>query len=263
VSEARPAQTEAETDAGAADASHASDDFLVRRQLQEGGAAGKYQQLVVGRPGILALLLYEGVTLLSSWVPGALGLVLRRLLYPLLLGECGRKPVFGQNVVLRHPHKIRLGDGVIVDDNCLLDAKGSSNDGIRLGDGVFLGRNTILSCKNGDIVLEAGVNIGFNSQISSGSSVRVGKDGLLASYCYLIGGGHESGGDPSLSIQEQKAVSHGITLDSNVWLGAGAKVMDGVSIGADSIIGTGAVVSADVPARSVAAGIPARVIRER
>jgi acetyltransferase-like isoleucine patch superfamily enzyme len=262
VSEAHPAPTEAPAAVEAAAANHASDDYLVRRQMQGGGAAGKYRELVIGRPGFVALLRYELVMLFSSWVPGALGLVLRRALYPLLLGACGRKPVFGQNVALRHPHKIRLGDNVIVDDNCLLDAKGSSNDGIRLGDGVFLGRNTILSCKNGDIVLDEGVNIGFNSQIASGSSVKVGKDGLLAAYCYLIGGGHESA-DPSQPIQEQKAVSHGVTLHDNVWLGAGVKVLDGVTIGADCIVGAGAVVSADVPARSVAAGVPARVIRER
>ena len=107
-----------------------------------------------------------------------------------------------------------------------------------------------------------GVNIGFNSQIASGSSVRVGKDGLLAAYCYLIGGGHESA-DPNQPIQEQQAVSHGVELGDNVWLGAGVKVLDGVTIGADCIVGASAVVSSDVPARSVAAGIPARIIRER
>lgn len=230
--------------------------------MQQGGAAGKYQELVIGRSGLFALLHYELVMLLSSWVPGALGLALRRILYPTLLGACGRKPVFGQNVVLRHPGKIRLGDAVIVDDNCLLDAKGASNRGIELGNGVFLGRNTILSCKNGDIVLADGVNIGFNSQIASGSSVRVGKDGLLAAYCYLIGGGHEWS-DPSTPVQEQKAVSHGVTLGDNVWLGAGAKVLDGVVVGDDCIVGAGAVVAEDLPAGSVAAGVPARVIRDR
>ncbi len=73
---------------------------------------------------------------------GALGLALRKALYPLLLGSCGRNVVFGQNVVLRHPHKIHIGSNVVVDDNCLLDAKGESNRGIRIGSGVFIGRNT-------------------------------------------------------------------------------------------------------------------------
>ena len=74
-------------------------------------------------------------------VPGALGLALRKALFPSLLGACGRNVVFGQNVVLRHPHKIRIGDNVAIDDNCLIDAKGSSNQGITIGSGVFVGRN--------------------------------------------------------------------------------------------------------------------------
>ena len=51
--------------------------------------------------------------LLAQSVPGALGLALRKALYPLLLGACGRNVVFGQNVVLRHPHKIRIADNVV------------------------------------------------------------------------------------------------------------------------------------------------------
>ena len=56
---------------------------------------------------------------------------------------------------------------------------------------MFLGRGTILSCKDGDIVLGDRVNIGFHSEIFSGSRVEVGQDGLFAAYTYLVGGGHE------------------------------------------------------------------------
>ena len=268
MSEARTPPTDAAesgpvvSEGAAAGPSRSSDDYLVRRQLQDGSALGKYRELVVGRPGFGALVLYETVTMLSMWVPGALGLVMRKFFYPLLLGACGTKPIFGRNVVLRHPHKIRLGDGVIIDDNCMLDAKGSRNEGITIGDGVFIGRNTILSCKDGDIVLEDGVNIGFNSEVFSGSSVRIGKDGLLAAYCYVIGGGHEFQ-NVEQPVQEQSAISHGVVLEDNVWLGAGVKVLDGVTIGADSVVGAGAVVAADVPPRSVAGGVPARVLRQR
>ena len=101
-----------------------------------GSASAKYARLIVGRPGIGALLKYEAVVLLAQSVPGALGLALRRILYPLLLGSCGRNVTFGQNVVLRHPHKIRIADDVVVDDNCLLDAKGDQNGGITIGRGV-------------------------------------------------------------------------------------------------------------------------------
>ena len=128
--------------------------------------------------------------LLASWVPGALGLVLRSWLYPMILGSVGRNVVFGVNVTLRHPHKIHIGDNVVIDDLCCLDAKGTDNKGITIGNGVFVGRNTILSCKNGDIVIEDRANIGFNCEIFSASRVRVGKDILIAAYTYLVGGDH-------------------------------------------------------------------------
>ena len=74
-------------------------------------ALSKYQELVVGSRGLPRLLLHELVITLTSWVPGALGLVLRRLTYPLLLGSVGRNVTFGCGVVLRHPGKVHIGPG--------------------------------------------------------------------------------------------------------------------------------------------------------
>ncbi len=240
-----------------------------RRQvgIQEAMGAGvsplrKYQDLVVGRRGLRHLLLYEAVVLLSAWVPGALGLALRQLLYPLLLGSVGRGVVFGQNVVLRHPHKIRLGDAVTVDDLVVLDAKGTSNRGIEVGSFVFLGRGTILSCKDGDITIGDHGNFGFHCEVFSGSSVTVGKHGLFAAQAYLVGGGHEFE-RPDRAVIDQPRTSRGIVLGDNVWLGTGAKVLDGVRIGSDVVIGANAVVNADLPDGAVAAGVPARVLRSR
>jgi acetyltransferase-like isoleucine patch superfamily enzyme len=225
-------------------------------------ALSKYQDLVVGSRSLGRLLLHELVITLTSWVPGALGLVLRRAGYRLLLGSVGRNVVFGQGTVLRHPAKIHIGSGVTVDDLVVLDAKGTSNRGIVLGDGVFLGRGTILSCKDGDIVLGDHVNVGFHSEIFSGSSVTVGKHGLFAAYTYLVGGGHEFE-RADRAVLEQPRSSRGISVGDNVWLGAGAKVLDGVRIGRDVVVGAGAVVTADLPDGAVAVGVPARVVRLR
>jgi acetyltransferase-like isoleucine patch superfamily enzyme len=225
-------------------------------------ARAKYAELVVGRTGIGALLKYEAIVFFAQSQPGAIGLALRKALYPLLLGSCGRNVVFGQNVALRHPHKVHIGSNVVIDDNCLLDAKGASNQGIRIGDGVFIGRNTILSCKDGDIELAAGVNIGFNCELFSASRVIVGRNALLAAYCYVIGGDHDFS-DPSKSVLEQTRTSAGVTLGEGVWLGAGAKVLDGVRIGDHAVIGAGAVVRDEVPAHAVAVGVPARMVATR
>jgi acetyltransferase-like isoleucine patch superfamily enzyme len=231
--------------------------FDRRRSARE-----KYADLVVGRPGWGALIKHEIVTLTAQAMPGALGLALRKVLYPVLLGACGRNVVFGQNVVLRHPHKIRIGDDVVVDDNCLLDAKGAENRGIVIGNGVFIGRNTILSCKNGDIDVEDGANIGFNCELFSASHVRVGRDTLVAAYCYLIGGDHDFS-DASRSVIAQTRKSAGVNVGAGAWLGAGAKILDGVTVGDRAIVGAAAVVRSDVPAGAIAVGVPAKIVGQR
>lgn len=233
-------------------------------QLFEGrtSAREKYAALVVGRSGWGALIKHEAVTLAAQSVPGALGLALRKALYPALLGACGRNVIFGQNVVLRHPHKITIGDNVVVDDNCLLDAKGTANRGISIGSGVFIGRNTILSCKDGDIDIQDGANIGFNCELFSASRVSVGRDTLLAAYCYLIGGDHDFS-DPDEAILKQSRRSTGVTIGDGAWLGAGAKVLDGVTIGNRAVVGAAAVVKETIPPGAIAVGIPARIVGQR
>lgn len=225
-------------------------------------AAAKYRDLVIGRPGLGALVGYELVMLCASWVPGALGLFLRSIFYPLILGTVGRGVVFGVNVTLRHPHKIAVGDNVVIDDGCCLDAKGTDNRGIVMGNGVFIGRNTILSCKNGDIVIEDGANIGFNCEIFSASRVRVGKNILMAAYTYLVGGDHLFD-RTDVPVLQQGRTARGIDVGDGVWLGTHVVVTDGSSIGRDAIIGAGAVVVGDIPEYAIAAGIPAKVMRDR
>ena len=222
----------------------------------------RYADLVVGQPGLWALVKYEVVLLLSAWVPGALGLFLRSKLYPLILGCVGRNVAFGCNLVLRHPHKIDIDDNVVIDDQCCLDAKGTTNRGISIKRGVFIGRNTILSCKNGNIVLEEDANIGFNVEVFSAATVRVGKKVLIAAYTYLVGGDHLYD-RVDVPVLDQGRTARGIDVGDNVWLGAHVVVADGVRIGRDAVVGAGAVVTSDVPEFHVAAGVPARVIRDR
>jgi len=222
----------------------------------------KYKELILGEKSTTFLVKYEIIITLISWLPGALGLVLRSKLYPLLIGSMGRNVTFGMNVVLRHPRKIKIGDSVVIDDNVVLDAKGENNNGITIGNGVFIGRNTILSCKNGDIIVDDNANLGFNCEAYSASRVRIGKNVLLAAYVYLVGGTHHfNRTDTPILFQERS--SQGIEVDDNAWLGAHAVVFDGVKIGKECIIGAGAVVNKDVPDWKIAVGVPAKVVQDR
>ena len=225
----------------------------------------RYQQLVVGSEKLSDLIIYELITTLFSWVPGALGLLLRSKLYPLLLGEVGGGCVFGTNVVLRHPKKIRLGKNVVIDDNVMLDAKGHENEGIVLQDEVFIGRNTILSCKGGDIVLKQRANFGFNCYIFSSNRVVVGRDTLAAAYCYLVGGGSYHLDNKELPINQQVDFEGkgGIFLEGDNWLGSHCIILDGVSVGRGSVIAAGSMVNKDVAEMVVVAGTPAKLLRKR
>lgn len=222
----------------------------------------KYQELILGETGLWKLIKYELVMTLSSWVPGAFGLLLRSKLYPMILGKVGRNVAFGANIAIRHPSKIEIGDNVVIDDGCVLDAKGEENRGLKIGNGVFVGRNTILTCHDGDIVLEDNVNIGFNCVISSLGSIVIKKNHLMAAFCYLVGGDHMAD-RTDIPILNQGRTAKGIVVDENVWLGAGVAVLDGTTVGRDSIVGAHAVVSKDLPEYSISVGAPAKPIRDR
>ena len=90
----------------------------------------------------------------------------------------------------------------------------------------------------------------------------MGRHGLFAAYTYLVGGGHEFE-RADVPVLEQGRSSRGITLGDDVWLGTGAKVLDGVRIGSGVVVGAGAVVADDLPDGVVAVGVPARVVRRR
>jgi acetyltransferase-like isoleucine patch superfamily enzyme len=242
-------------------------DLKIRKVLtsQEKSKVQQYQHLVIGQSGLWSLVKFELVMLLCSWVPGALGLFLRSKLYPTVLGHVGKGVVFGVNVTLRHPHKIWIGDNVVIDDHCMLDAKGIENKGITVGNNVFIGRNTILSCKDGDIDLEDGVNVGFNCEIYSAYKVRIKANALLAAYSYLVGGSGYDVSRHDVSFAEQVGLDSKGTLEigAGAWLAAGATVLDGVRVGTGAVIGARALVLENVPDNSIAVGIPAKVTGKR
>ena len=100
----------------------------------------QYKEMVTGDSSWGVLFYYELTILLFSLIPGALGIALRKFFFKPLFKKVGRNVVFGRNMVLRQPQKITIGDNVIIDDDCTLDAKGESNDGITIGDMVTIGR---------------------------------------------------------------------------------------------------------------------------
>lgn len=226
----------------------------------------RYQELQLGTTSLWYLIKYELIMLTTSWVPGALGLVLRKLFYPKLLAHVGKNVVFGSGVTLRHGQKISIADNVIVDDGVALDAKGADKNGIQIGEGVIVSRYSTLSCKGGGITIGNGCTLGIGMVIHgmTGSDVVLGNDVLVGAYTYLIGGDGYNHTDIHIPFKKQGALSKGgIRIADNVWMGSHVKVLDGVAIGSGTIIGNSALVNKSIPGLKVVAGIPAKVLRSR
>lgn len=95
-------------------------------------------------------------------------------------------------------------------------------------------------------------------RISAANAITIGDSCMLASHCYITDSDWHGIYDRSLPPTETSQV----TLEENVWIGDSAIVCKGVTIGKNSIIGAGAVVTADIPPNVIAAGNPARIVKE-
>lgn len=231
---------------------------------EEKSASEKYLDLFLGKKNLWQIVKYESIIFFFSWIPGALGLFLRKIFYPLILGKVGKGVVFGHHITLRHPHKIFIGDRSFIDDYAVLDAKGEEDRGIVLGKNVIIGRNTILSCKGGSIEVGDYANISAGCSLLSEDKITLGKYSFLAGHCYLVAGGNHSFERTDIPIMFQPSLAKGgISIEEDAWLGASVVILDGVSLGKGCVVGAGAVVTRSFPAYSVLVGVPAKKIKNR
>jgi len=130
---------------------------------------------------------------------------------------------------------------------------------------VHLYRGTIVEVGHGGSVV-----IGEHTHVQPGCNlngyvreVRIGRKVMISAGCGFTPYQHRLD-DLSQPMSDQPLTSRGdIVIEDGVWLGMGVKVMDGVRIGRGAVIGANAVVTHDVPPYSIAAGVPARVVRKR
>lgn len=227
-----------------------------------GSALKRYQDVIVGSGSVPFLLYYEWCLWLGV-VPGALGILLRRVFWPRLFGSCGRKVAFARGIILRHPKRMHLGDSVVISEECVLDGRHQDSDrSIVLGSNVILSNNVVLSCKNGSIAIgdSTGINTGTIIQSTNHCPVRIGRDVVVGQRCLVIGGGNYNIDRLDIPIRAQGIKDDGgVNIHEDVWLGGNVTVLGGVTIERGAVVGAGAVVTRSMPARSICKGIPARV----
>lgn len=100
------------------------------------------------------------------------------------------------------------------------------------------------------------VDVGENVVIRGGGGVKVGNNVLIASGAAIISQGH-----PIVPPRWNSVISNEVRIGNEVWIGANAIILPGVTVGDGSIIAAGAVVAQNVPSSCIVAGVPARVIR--
>ncbi|MFC8427001.1 acyltransferase [Streptomyces sp. NPDC057253] len=129
-------------------------------------------------------------------------------------------------------------------------------DRLRLGDDSYIAAHAYVTGE-----LSTGPHCTLNPFTTVRGDVVLGAGVRIGAHTSLLGFNHSMA--PDRPVHQQPLTSRGIRVGDDVWIGSHVVVVDGVSVGDHCVIGAGAVVTRDLPAWSVAAGNPARVLRDR
>jgi acetyltransferase-like isoleucine patch superfamily enzyme len=207
-------------------------------------------------------VLEQSLQALAGWLPTVVGIGVRAVLYRLMLRMDGW-PAIERHVRLRFASNLRLGHGTYLDEGVYIHA---CPDGVTIGAGSLVMHGAVLHVYNFRDLPHAGIRIGRDCLIGEYTVIRgqggvtIGDRVYTSPMTQIIAVDHVFD-DPGRPFVEQGIVAQGITIEDDVWLGASAVVTDGVRIGRGAVVAAGAVVTADVPPHTVAAGVPARVVR--
>ncbi|MSX02726.1 MAG: acyltransferase [Actinobacteria bacterium] len=154
-------------------------------------------------------------------------------------GAFARWPIQGEPLEMFEQGRLEVGEGTLFEPGVWLT--GGERGRIRIGSGVFLNQTVMIAA------LEL---------------VEIGDHCMAANGCFITDSDHRFD-DWERPVTHQGFTTKGPTvIEDNVWLGAHVVVTGGVRIGARSVIGAGSVVTRNIPPGVIAAGTPARVIRE-
>jgi len=132
--------------------------------------------------------------------------------------------------------KLDIGDSVIVEEGALLAPRCGT---IRIGNSVFIGPGVLIQSYD-DVAIDIGENV------------------LIAKDACIFASNHQIS-DPAVGYRDE--IGKSCIVGSNSWIGAGAKILAGVSIGESAVVAAGAVVNKNVEPYTVVGGVPAKVIK--
>jgi len=162
--------------------------------------------------------------------------------------------------------KLRYGRRLQTDGLCFICPDVTLEIGphatLRIGRWAWVGHGCKIRAHEGEVNIGAKTVIGQECTISAFQHVSIGRECIIADRVMLIDFDHGVT-EVERPIRLQGIYKRDVRVQNNVWIGYGACVLRGVTVGDNSVIGTSSVVTRDVPANAVAGGIPARVLRMR
>jgi acetyltransferase-like isoleucine patch superfamily enzyme len=165
---------------------------------------------------------------------------------------------------LRIDKRVRIMPFAMID--CRVDPFLGNNSfagsSVTIGEGTTICSYSLLLPYGGHISIGKNCSVNPYSILYGHGGLIIGDDVRIAAHCVVIPAQHIIRDvDRPIAIQGLK--TQGISIGNNVWIGANVTILDGVSIGHGAVIGAGSVVSKSIPNYSIAAGIPAKVIKSR
>jgi acetyltransferase-like isoleucine patch superfamily enzyme len=150
-----------------------------------------------------------------------------------------RHPVEGELLEALDEGRLTIGEGTLLEPGCWLTLAPEAR--IEIGAGCFLNRNTMLAAQG---------------------RIEIGDHVMFANGCF-VGDAEHRYDDPDTPVTHQGFTSKGpVRIGSNCWFGVNCVVASGVEVGERCVIGANSVVTRDLPRGTIAAGAPAKTIRE-
>lgn len=180
--------------------------------------------------------------------------------------KSGKILFLGKGVSFRGRKNIEVGNGVTIQDNCMINAV--CKGGVKIGNTCTIGKNAIIDCTGvleelgESIIIGDYVGISPNFTAFVRGKIQIGSNTIIGPNVTVIAENHIFT-NTNLLIRKQGTSRKGITIGENCWIGAGVTILDGVHIGDGAIIAAGAIVNKDVASLSIVGGIPAKLIRVR
>ncbi len=192
--------------------------------------------------------------------------LLRGLFLKLTLKKTEGLLFVGRRCKISFRNKISLGKTVTIGDN--VEINGLSKSGVFIGNNVSILKNTIIECTG--VISELGecLYIGNNVGIAQNCFIQVrGKviieDNVIFGPNVSVFSENHIFDNPELPVNLQGVIRKGVKIENGVWIGARAVILDGVTVGNNSIVAAGSIVNKDVPPYSIVGGVPAKLIKTR